>query len=103
MAGPSTAAALGDVGRGAAFARVDDFAGEQSVPSPGEPDSFRERFEMAEQRFVEMGFRPVEADPGDLESELAQPIRVALEQFRERCRPILLDRFPRIGCHRRAS
>ena len=67
------AAALGDMGRRAALARIDDLAGEQGFATRRRSRISSARCDKRfDQRLVEMGFRPVEIESGDLE---AQPAR----------------------------
>ncbi len=75
------AAALGDVRRGAALARIDDSPGKERVSLRREARRLGAGKEPLEDRPVQVSLRPVEIEPGDLEAELRQPIRLGREQL----------------------
>ena len=86
-----TAAALGDVRRCAAFARIDDVAGKQCVALGREAHLLGASDQIGDRRFVEMRLAPVEIQASGIEGEPAEPRRLGLEQFGEGGRTRLLQ------------
>ena len=90
------AAALGDMGRGAALARIDDLASEQGIARGGKAHRFGTSEELIDQALVEMRFRPIEIEAGDLEAEPAEPVGFGGEQLVEPLGRLLLPSPPHI-------
>ena len=93
------AAALGDMRRRAAFARIDNVAREQGLAPRGEAHRLGAREAGGNNLLVEVSLRPVEIDPGNLETEPAQPVGVAGKQ---RVEPLGLI-MPGIARHYRSG